>query len=164
MQINKLLVLNIALATGLVGVIVHQTYFQSDEITGSRWACAMFEEDFITRGYRRYENISDRSVVVFSSDRDMYIFQKGTLLTKKGERKEYELVYNGKYQVDGHALTVDYQKVSWNEQPTESGVFVRDMNSYVGTKTDFIYKVEDERLFFFNQSETEESNFICYRI
>lgn len=94
----------------------------------------------------------------------MYIFQKGSLLTKKGESKEYELVYNGKYQVDGHALTVDYQKVSWNEQPTESEVFVRDMNSYVGTKTDFIYKVEDEQLFFFNQSETEESNFICYRI
>lgn len=164
MQINKLLVLNIVLATGLVGVVVYQKYFQSDEITGSRWACAAFEEDFITRGYRRYENISDRSVVVFSSDRDMYIFQKGSLLTKKGESKEYELVYNGKYQVDGHALTVDYQKVSWNEQPTESEVFVRDMNSYVGTKTDFIYKVEDEQLFFFNQSETEESNFICYRI
>ncbi|MGI9917651.1 hypothetical protein [Vibrio owensii] len=164
MRINKLLVLNIALAIGLVGVVVHQKYFQSDEITGSRWACATFEEDFITRGYRRYENISDRSVVVFSSDRDMYIFQKGSLLTKKGESKEYELVYNGKYQVDGHALTVDYQKVSWNEQPTESEVFVRDMNSYVGTKTDFTYKVEDEQLFFFNQSETEESNFICYRI
>lgn len=49
MQINKLIVLNIALATGLVGVVVHQKYFQSDEITGSRWACATFEEDFITR-------------------------------------------------------------------------------------------------------------------
>ncbi|EKM32705.1 hypothetical protein VCHENC02_1761, partial [Vibrio harveyi] len=39
-----------------------------------------------------------------------------------------------------------------------------DRNSYVGTKTDFIYKVENDRLFFFNQSEAEESNFVCYRI
>ncbi|EKY4193462.1 hypothetical protein RCQ53_000698 [Vibrio harveyi] len=164
MQINKLAVLNIGLTLALVGVAVHQKYFQSDEITGSRWACATYEEGFITKGYRRYEHIKDRSVVVFSSDRDMYIFQKGSLLTKTGESKEYEMIFNGKYKVDGHELSVDYQKVSWNHQPTESEVFIRDMNSYVGTKTDFIYKVENDRLFFFNQSETEESNFVCYRI
>ncbi|MFZ3422236.1 hypothetical protein [Vibrio harveyi] len=164
MQINKLAVLNIGLTLALVGVAVHQKYFQSDEITGSRWACATYEEDFFTKGYRRYEHIKDRSVVVFSSDRDMYTFQKGSLLTKTGESKEYEMIFNGKYKVDGHELSVDYQKVSWNHQPTESEVFIRDMNSYVGTKTDFIYKVENDRLFFFNQSEAEESNFVCYRI
>ncbi len=110
MQINKLAVLNIGLTLALVGVAVHQKYFQSDEITGSRWACATYEEDFITKGYRRYEHIKDRSVVVFSSDRDMYIFQKGSLLTKTGESKEYEMIFNGKYKVDGHELSVDYQR------------------------------------------------------
>ncbi|MEZ9678442.1 hypothetical protein AB4306_00575 [Vibrio splendidus] len=162
MRIKSIIVFNIALAICVIGVALYQWKFEQQQLAGSRWACVQLDEGFVSQGYRHYQEIADRSILEFTSNDSLLIFQKGYVQTLVGETKPYEVYYEANYIAENGLLSVAYQHIDWNLKPTNNEIFVRDMDALVRAKIELMYKVKGDQLFLFSKGHAEERNHICY--
>ena len=163
MRLKAVIVFNLTLVISLIGLALYQWKFEQQQLAGTRWACVQLDEGFVTQGYGRYKEIADRSILEFTSNQSLLIFQKGHLQTFDGETKPYEVYYEADYTAENSLLSVAYHHIDWDLQPTDSDIFVRDMNALQRAKIELLYKVKGEHLYLFSQGHAEERNYTCYK-
>ena len=163
MRLKTIIAFNIALFVSVMAIALYQWKFEQQHLAGTRWACVQLDEGFVTQGYSGYQEIADRSILEFTSNNSLLIFKKGHLKKLDGKIEPYEVYYEADYTAENGLLSVAYHHIDWNLKPTNSDVFVRDMDSLVRAKIELMYKVQGEHLFLFSKGHAEERNYTCYK-
>lgn len=163
MRLKTIITFNIALFVSVIAVGLYQWKFDQQQLAGTRWACVQLDEGFVTKGYSGYQEIADRSILEFTSDKTLLIFQKGHFKTATEGTNPYEVYFEADYTAENGLLSVAYHHIDWDLKPADSGSFVRDMDALVRAKIELMYKVQGEHMFLFSKGHAEERNYTCYK-
>ncbi|MEZ9057350.1 hypothetical protein [Vibrio pelagius] len=163
MRLKTVIAFNIVLFVSVVAMGLYQWKFEQQQLAGTRWACVQLDEGFVTQGYSGYQEIADRSILEFTSDNTLLIFQKGHFTTETSGPHPYEVYFEADYTADNGRLSVAYHHIDWDLKPADSGSLVRDMDALVRAKIELMYKVKGEHLFLFSKGHAEERNYACYK-
>jgi hypothetical protein len=163
MRLKTIIALNVALFISFIVLGLYQWQFDQQQLASTRWACVQLEENFVTQGSSGYQEIATRSILEFTSDKTLLIFQKGHLKTEAMGINPYEVYFEADYTAQNGLLSVAYHHIDWDLKPADSGSFVRGLNALVRAKIELMYKVHGDHLFLFSKGNAEERNDICYK-
>jgi hypothetical protein len=163
MRLKTIIAFNITLFVSVIAIALYQWKFEQQHLAGTRWACVQLDEGFVTQGYSGYQEIADRSILEFTSDKTLLIFQKGHFKKEATETNPYEVYFEADYTAENGRLSVAYHHIDWGLKPIDSGSLVRDMDALVRAKIELMYKVKGEHLFLFSHGHAEERNYTCYK-
>ncbi|MDN3611817.1 hypothetical protein ACFFUP_06065 [Vibrio ostreicida] len=147
-------------------MIAISSYTQSQSgnihFSGTRWVCAEEKSGFIRKSYDQYQRITQTHTLFFTSDTMVSQYYSGTLIHKNGLEENFELVYTASYQTHGQALKINVKSIDWNEKPERSPMFIKYINALKNQSIDTNYYAQDGYLYLYNNSQSEDSNLVCY--
>lgn len=157
-------IINVMLLVFLIIFGFYQWKFDDSELSGTRWSCHELSKKFTSEPYKKYQEIGERNVLTFASSSNLTIFQSGELVLKTGKREKYEVLFDMTYTVHKNRISLAYKSIDWYQKPEGSPIFVRDADSLKGFKADLKFLIDDERLYFYNRINNEDSNFVCFSV
>lgn len=155
-------IVNFILLLFLVGLLSYYWLFQDSELQGTRWTCNELSTNFISAPYQKYQEIGERYVLYFASSSNLTIFQKGKLVFKDGEHEKYEVIIDADYKVKKDKISVKSKKIDWHLKPKNAPIFIQDLDSLKDFETDLNFIISDEKLYFHNRKNHENTNFVCF--
>ena len=151
------MILSLILFFVLIGKILMTS---NVSLVGTQWVCDLKKVGFATNAYSKYEIINELMVYTFSSKNDFYIKDRLLVKNKNGQTETAELLFVGKYTLDGNNLSMTFNDVVFKKQHSDA-VINNDQLLYKDFSIDYKIEREENLLYFYSANNSEVFNYIC---
>ncbi|AIW21180.1 hypothetical protein ACK1CN_16330 [Vibrio coralliilyticus] len=158
----QLVVISIVLIASLAISVLIQTQQADSVFNSTRWICSERKSHFLRGSFSQYSEIDETHTLLFTSDDMMTQYHSGQIHIHGEKPRSFEVNYTTHYTLSGNRLRMLYDKIMWVNKPSGVDVFVNSINRLEGMSIDINYYIEGSYLYLFNNTQSEDSNFVCH--